>query len=62
VPDELQIDAPRLKAHRTASSLLKKGDVPRDIGRTKGGLNSKLHAVCDGNGKPVLMYLSGSGV
>ena len=26
----------------------KKGDVPRRIGRTKGGLNSKLHVVCDG--------------
>ena len=25
----------------------KKGPVPRRIGRTKGGLNSKLHAVCD---------------
>ncbi len=25
-----------------------KGAVPRRIGRTKGGLNSKLHAVCDG--------------
>ena len=34
------------------------GDVPRDIGRTKGGLNSKLHTVCDGFGKPVLMYLT----
>src|SRR5271170_7783090 len=26
----------------------KKGSVPRRIGRTKGGLNSKLHVVCDG--------------
>ena len=33
-------------------------DVPRRIGRTKGGLNSKLHAVCDGNGRPVAMLLS----
>lgn len=33
------IDATHLKAHRTAASLLKKGDVPRRIGRTKGGLN-----------------------
>ncbi|NWK94595.1 hypothetical protein DM806_02695, partial [Sphingobium lactosutens] len=24
--------------------------APRRIGRTKGGLNSKLHAVCDGKG------------
>jgi hypothetical protein len=36
----------------------KKGPVPRRIGRTKGGLNSKLHAVCDGNGRPLVMLLS----
>lgn len=35
----------------------KKGDVPRHIGRTKGGLNSKLHAVANGNGKPIIMAL-----
>jgi hypothetical protein len=28
--------------------LGQKGAVPRRIGRTKGGLNFKLHAVCDG--------------
>ena len=27
-------------------------------GRTKGGLNSKLHAVCDGRGRPLVMLLS----
>src|SRR5476651_2152388 len=36
----------------------KKGTVPRRIGRTKGGLNSKLHAVCDGYGRPLIMLLS----
>ncbi|YCI06467.1 IS5 family transposase (plasmid) [Ensifer sp. D2-11] len=35
-----------------------KGGVPRRIGRTKGGLNSKLHAVCDGAGKPIILLLS----
>ena len=35
-----------------------KGDVPRRIGRTKGGLNSKLHAVCDGDGRPLILLLS----
>ena len=35
-----------------------KGVVPRRIGRTKGGLNSKLHAVCDGDGKPLILLLS----
>ena len=37
---------------------VKKGAVPRRIGRTKGGLNSKLHAVCDGKGRPLVMLLS----
>lgn len=32
--------------------------LPRCIGRTKGGLNSKLHAVCDGGGKPLVMLLT----
>src|SRR3546814_4398880 len=36
------------------SQLAQKGDVPRRIGRTKGGLNSKLHAVCDGHGRPLI--------
>ncbi|MFB9982624.1 IS5 family transposase [Mesorhizobium newzealandense] len=57
-PDQLMIDATHLKAHRTAASLLKKGLFPRRIGRTKGGLNSKLHAVCDGQGRPLIMLLS----
>jgi len=50
-PDQLMIDATHLKAHRTAASR-SKGDVPRRIGRTKGRLNSKLHAVCDDRGRP----------
>jgi hypothetical protein len=57
-PSLLMIDATHLKAHRTAVSLSKKGTVPRRIGRTKGGLNSKLHAVCDGRGHPIVMLLS----
>ncbi|MFC7556275.1 IS5 family transposase [Pseudoroseomonas wenyumeiae] len=57
-PDRLMIDATHLKAHRTAASLLKKGLFPRRIGRTKGGLNSKLHAVCDEKGRPVVLLLT----
>jgi hypothetical protein len=44
-PDRLMTDSTHLKVHRTAASLLKKGDSPRRIGRTKGGLNSKLHVL-----------------
>ena len=36
----------------------KKRDVPRHIGRTKGGLNSKLHAVINEQGKPIIMTLT----
>ncbi|MGY6552733.1 MAG: hypothetical protein ACXIT4_12705 [Erythrobacter sp.] len=36
----------------------KKGALPKRIGRTKGGLNPKLHAVCDGKGRPLIMLLS----
>ena len=56
-PDTLMIDATHLKAHRTAASLLK-GALPRCLGRTKGGLNSKLHAVCDGRGRPLVLLLT----
>ena len=34
------------------------GAFPRQIGRPRGGLNSKLHAVCDGDGKPVILLLT----
>ena len=47
------IDATYLKAHRTASSLrVKKGVLGRLIGRTKGGMNTKLHAVTDAERPP----------
>ncbi len=35
-----------------------KGALPRCIERTKGGQNSKLHAVNDGQGQPVVMLLT----
>ena len=35
-----------------------KGALSRCIGRTRGGLNSKLHAVCDGDGKPLILVLT----
>lgn len=38
--------------------LCSKKAFPRHIGRTKGGLNSKLHAVCDGQGRPVRLHLT----
>ena len=56
--ERIMIDATHLKAHSHRRQPFKKGPVPRRIGRTKGGLNSKLHAVCDGKGRPLVMLLS----
>ncbi|WP_085983430.1 IS5 family transposase [Sagittula stellata] len=55
----VMIDATHLKAHRTASSLGgEKGGRGRLIGRTKGGMNTKLHAVCDSHGRPIDLFLT----
>jgi len=53
VPKTVVIDATYLKAHCTASSpRVKKGDLGRMIGRTKGGMNTKLHVVVIRMGGP----------
>ncbi|MBW6524631.1 IS5 family transposase [Sphingomonas sp. RHCKR47] len=58
-PQTVMIDATYLKAHRTASSLrVKKGNLGRLIGRTKGGMNTKLHAVADANGRPLSFFMT----
>ncbi|WP_086652166.1 IS5 family transposase [Acetobacter cibinongensis] len=54
----LMIDATHLDACRTSAPLLKKRAFPRHIGQTKGGLTSKLHAVCDDQGRPVRLHLT----
>jgi Transposase and inactivated derivatives len=54
----VMIDATYLKAHRTASSLAVKKGGGRLIGRTKGGMNTKLHAVTDANGRPLSFFMT----
>jgi transposase len=55
----ISIETTYLKAHRTASSLrLKKGGGGRLIGLTKGGMNTKLHAVTDTNDRPVRLFIT----
>ena len=68
--DTLMIDATHLKAHRTGCSLLKGGTSPtyraykRIGGVTKRDkrfcptMNTKLHAVCDGESRPLAMCLT----
>lgn len=52
------IDAPHLKSHRTASSMDLKIGRGRLIGRTKGELNSKLHAIAETAGRPLTIFLT----
>tara|TARA_R110002051_G_scaffold112439_4_gene185201 strand:+ start:12114 stop:12422 length:309 start_codon:yes stop_codon:yes gene_type:complete len=55
----LSIDDTYLKAHRTASSLrFKKGRRGRLIGLTKGGMNTKLHAITDTRGRPIRLFIT----
>ena len=66
-------DSTCCKAHRTAASL-KAGPVPganddelpegqkRKIGMTKGGRNTKVHAICDGKGRPTGILLTAGNV
>jgi transposase len=64
-PDQLMIDVTTSRRIGRWPACSKRA-VPRRIGRTKGGLNSKallsavegLHAVCDGNDWPLVMLLS----
>jgi transposase len=53
------IDATFLKAHRTPYSLrVKRRRAGRLIGRTKGGMNTKLHAVADANGRQISVFIA----
>jgi transposase len=49
----VMIDATYLKAHRTATSMGVKKGRGHLIGRSKGGMNTKLYAMCDSKGRPL---------
>lgn len=54
--ETLMIDASHLMARRTASSQRLIRGRWRLIGRTKSGLNSKLHAVTDALGRAIRVF------
>ena len=54
----ISIDATYLKAHRTTSSLGLKKAPARLIGRTKGGMNTKLHAVTETIGWQIRFFMT----
>ena len=57
-PNQSDLSSTQLTSKPVVSQqACKKRDLIRRIGRTKGRLNSKLHAVCDGLGRPLVMLL-----
>ena len=54
----IAIDASYHKAHPTASRLWLKRGGGRLIGQTKGEMNTKPHAVTEGNGRPVHFFIT----
>ncbi|MQU04023.1 IS5 family transposase, partial [Pseudomonas sp. FSL R10-2245] len=57
------IDSTAVRATRASSGAGKKGDFeePQDhaLGRSRGGLTTKIHMLCDANGVPLRFLLSG---
>jgi hypothetical protein len=55
----LMSDATDLKAYRTASSMgvIKVARSP-DWSHLEGGMNTKLHAICDSGGRPIDLFVT----
>jgi transposase len=57
-PQTVMIDATYLRRTARPRACGLKGDFGRMIGRTKGGMNTKLHAFADANGRPLSFFMS----
>lgn len=55
------IDSTYVKAHRTACSLAGDGKA-RLLGRSRGGITTKIHLLCNAEGRPMDFELSGGEV
>jgi predicted oxidoreductase len=54
----VQINDPRRDCLITAQGVGSRQSARRLIGRTKGGLNTKLHAVTDAKGRPLKFFMT----
>jgi hypothetical protein len=55
--EEKTVYIPQSPSH-SVQSCGEKGGRGRLIGRTKGGMNTKLHAVCDSQGRPLNLFVT----
>lgn len=52
------VDSTYIKAQRSASSM--RGDgLPRELGRSRGGITTKVHLLCNEHGQPMDFMLTG---
>jgi transposase len=56
------IDSTHVKAHRSASGARKRGEQKQAIGRSRGGRNTKIHALADAKGRLLSILLTGGEV
>lgn len=54
-PDQLKIDAKASRGAPGGGQSLRRGLFPKVSVAPKGGPNSKLHAGCDGHGRPLML-------
>jgi len=54
---EVMVDSTCCRAHQSSAGA-RKTSAPQAIGITRGGLNTKIHAVCDALGNPLRFVLT----
>ncbi|WP_339078853.1 IS5 family transposase [Novacetimonas hansenii] len=54
----MMIDSTIVRAHQHSAGALKKGGADQAIGRSRGGLTTKIHAICDALGNPVKLDIT----
>src|SRR6266567_1191116 len=57
-PDTQMIDSTHVKAHRSAAGG-KGGEQKQAVGRSRGGRNTKIHALADAKGRLLAILLTG---
>jgi len=56
------IDATIVRAHQHSAGVLKKRGLDQAIGRSRGGLTTKIHMIVDALGNPLALSLTGGQV
>ena len=56
------IDATIVRAHQHSAGARKKGGHDQAIGRSRGGLTTKIHVIVDALGNPLALSLTGGQV